>query len=461
MESIQVVSAYEQKILKSLPLSNQGQALAILEKSYALFSDRSKWIPLPKRISILEAASKIIYQQRESLALQATQEGGKPLCDSLVEIDRAIDGIKVAIKEITSLHGTEIPMGINTASSGRMAYTKRTPRGVIYAISAFNHPFNLIIHQVIPAIAAGCPVIIKPALNTPLSCISLVDILIQAGLPKQWCQVLLCPNAIAEILVQDKRISFLSFIGSEKVGWYLRSKLAPGATCILEHGGVAPAIIDKTADLKQAIPLLLKGSFYHAGQVCVSVQRIIIHHSLLDQFIQEFVSATKQLSVGDPTLPSTQVGPLIDPQVITRIESWVKAAIDQGATLLTGGEKIGKTCYAPTVLLNPDLKSNVSTQEIFGPVVCLYSYDNIDQAIALANNVDYCFQAAIFSNDLKITLKSIEEIKAMTVMVNDHTAFRVDWMPFGGQQNSGLGLGGIGHSIKDMMLEKLFVINQN
>ncbi len=460
MEHIEVLTAFDQKLIEKLPMIGEQKALEILSQSYALHKDRKNWIPTERRLAILNKMTSLIKERREELALASAKEGGKPLIDSLVEIDRAIDGIKVAIKEMSHLHGTEIPMNLTASSANRMAYTRRDPRGVVIAISAFNHPFNLIIHQVIPAIAVGCPVIIKPSATTPLSCRNIVNLLYEAGLPEQWCQMVLCDNDVAEKLVTDSRISFLTFIGSAKVGWYLRSKLPPGATCALEHGGAAPAIIDKTADLETAIPLLVKGGFYHAGQVCVSVQRIIAHKDIIGEMTEKFVESVKSLKVGDPTSMDTEVGPLILPREVERIDSWVQKAIAGGAKLLCGGKKISDTCYAPTVLMDPPEDCEVSQNEIFGPVVCIYSYDELDAAIELANSLDFAFQASIFSKDLDVTFNAIENLEGLAVMVNDHTAFRVDWMPFGGYKQSGLGVGGIGHTIKDMTIEKMFVIKR-
>ncbi len=460
MKNIKILNPFDQSPIGSLPLVDEERALEVLSQSFSLYKNRKTWLSKERRIEILEKAALLIEQRHQQLALEATQEGGKPLKDSLIEITRAVDGIRVAIKEMSHLHGTEIPMDISASSAKRMAYTRRDPRGVVIAISAFNHPFNLIVHQVIPAIAAGCPVIVKPAVTTPLSCKNLVEILYESGLPQDWCQMILCENDVAEKLVSDPRISFLTFIGSAKVGWYLRSKLPPGATCALEHGGAAPAIVDDSANLENATPLLLKGGFYHAGQVCVSVQRIIIHENIYEELSQKLVKATKLLKTGDPSLKETEVGPLILPRELDRIHTWVEEAVKNGAKLLCGGKKISSTCYEPTVLENPSPESAVSQKEIFGPVVCLYKYKNLDEAIELANSVDYAFQASIFTERLGTAFKAVENLEGLTVMVNDHTAFRVDWMPFGGYKQSGLGTGGIGHTLKDMTIEKMFVIKQ-
>ena len=445
--------------MATLPIMDEAQAMAALERASVVFRDRGRWLPTAGRIAILRKAAALVERDRERLAACASQEGGKPLTDSLVEIDRGVEGIRVAIRELCQLHGTEIPMGLTPSSANRMAYTRREPRGVVLAISAFNHPFNLIIHQVIPAVAAGCPVLVKPALNTPLSCRNLINILYQSGLPEEWCQMVVCDIPVTNKLLTDHKISFLTFIGSARVGWHLRSQLPPGATCALEHGGAAPAIIDKTAHLATAVPLLVKGGFYHAGQVCVSVQRIIAHQDIIQELSQQMAVAVKALKVGNPMIKETEVGPLIEPKEVERVHSWVEEAVTGGAELLCGGEKISETCYAPTLLLNPLQDAQVSIREIFGPVVCLYSYQSLEQAVELANSTEYAFQASIFSNDLNIVLAAIENLHANAIMVNDHTAFRVDWMPFGGHKQSGMGVGGIGHTLRDMTIEKMFVIN--
>jgi acyl-CoA reductase-like NAD-dependent aldehyde dehydrogenase len=333
-------------------------------------------------------------------------------------------------------------MNINTASARRVAFTQREPIGVVVAVSAFNHPLNLIVHQVGPAIAAGCPVIVKPAGDTPLSCLCLVDILREAGLPPGWCEALVTDDTVATQLVTDRRVGFFSFIGSARVGWMLRSKLAPGARCALEHGGAAPAIVAPDADLDSAVPKLVKGGFYHAGQVCVSVQRIFAHRSIVQTLGARVAEQARRLKVGDPTLPETDVGPLIRKQEVERVDAWVREAIDGGASLLCGGQAISASCYAPTVLLEPPAECKVSTQEVFGPVVCVYAYDELDDAIARANSLPVAFQAAVFTRDHATAMRAYDRLDASAVMVNDHTAFRVDWMPFAGLRESGLGVGG-------------------
>ena len=388
----------------------------------------------------------------------ATEEGGKPYADSKVEVLRAINGVKLSIEHLAQIKGEQIPMGQTASSVNRLAFTMREPIGVVSSISAFNHPLNLIIHQTIPAIAVGSPVIIKPALTTPLSCLKFMEILAEAGLPAAWCQCLVCDNEGAEMLVTDERVNYLSFIGSAGVGWMLRSKLSPGTRCSLEHGGAAPVIVEADADVETMLDSLLKGGFYHAGQVCVSVQRVFVHASICDAVAEQLAAKASKLIVGDPLDEKTEVGPLILSREVDRVEEWVEEARDQGATVLCGGHRISDTCYAPTVLLNPAENSKVSQMEIFGPVVCIYSYTDRHAAIAKANALPYAFQASVFTKDIDTALDTINRLNATAVMVNDHTAFRVDWMPFGGRDVSGIGMGGIQYSMHEMTREKMFVI---
>ena len=353
-------------------------------------------------------------------------------------------------------------MNLNAASSGKMAMTRREPIGVVVAMSAFNHPLNLIAHQVGPAVATGCPVIVKPAEATPLSCMRFVQILRDAGLPQQWCQAMVIKDhAIAERLVVDERVGFLSFIGSARVGWMLRSKLAPGTRCALEHGGAAPVIMAEDADLEAAVAPLAKGGFYHAGQVCVSVQRVFAHRSIARSLAEKLARAADALVIGDPTLADTDVGPLIRPKEVDRVEAWVQEAVDAGAELLSGGYRVNDTGYACTVLFNPPADAKVSTLEIFGPVICVYPFDDMDAAIAQANALPYAFQAAVFTRAIDTAMHCYTRLDAAAVMINEHTAFRVDWMPFAGLKHSGYGIGGIQYTMRDMQIEKLMVLKSD
>ena len=331
---------------------------------------------------------------------------------------------------------------------------------MVVAVSAFNHPLNLIVHQVGPALAAGCPFIVKPAEDTPLSCFTFLGILREAGLPEPWGQALVTSRREeAESLVTDRRVAFFSFIGSAEVGWRLRSRLAPGTRCALEHGGVAPVLVAPDADLATALPKLVKGGFYHAGQVCVSVQRVFAHRLVAADVASGLGRLASQLKVGDPVLEDTEVGPMIRPREVTRVDSWVKEALAGGGELVCGGRPLSETCYMPTVLFGPPAECRVSAREVFGPVVCVYAFDDVSEAIERANELPFAFQSAIFTRDLDAVLQTFVRLEASAVMVNDHSAFRVDWMPFAGLRESGLGVGGIPYTFADMQFEKLLVLN--
>ena len=458
MNLLEITRPFDGTLIKEIPLNDTNDVEKALQVAHGLFLDRARWLPAWQRIAILEKVAGIMNGQIDELTRIAAEEGGKPWADSRVEVLRAINGVKLGIEHLAQLKGEQVPMGLTEASVNRMAFTMREPIGVVSSISAFNHPLNLIVHQTIPAIAAGSPVIIKPALSTPLSCLKFLEILAEAGLPDGWCQCLVCENEDSEKLVTDERVNYLSFIGSANVGWFLRSKLSPGTRCALEHGGAAPVIVEADADFMPMINSLLKGGFYHAGQVCVSVQRVFAHESICQQVAEQLSAGAGKLVVGDPLDQQTEVGPLILPREVDRVESWVDEAREQGATVLCGGHRISDSCYAPTVLLNPPQGVAVSRKEIFGPVVCVYSYQDRHEAIKRANDLPYAFQAAVFTQDLDVALDTVSSLNATAVMVNDHTAFRVDWMPFGGRDASGIGMGGIQYSMHEMTREKMMVI---
>jgi len=456
---LEVTSPFDGKPVATVETIDAEGAELALTTANNLFEDRDAWLPAHERAAILERTAVLMREKFDHLVDVAVLEGGKPLADTRVEVERAIDGIKNCVECIRSEHGSEIPMRLNPASANRVAFTHREPIGVVVAVSAFNHPLNLIVHQIGPAIATGCPVIVKPAEDTPASCFELVKIVREAGLPDGWCQgVAVADVSVAEKLVTDPRAAFFSFIGSAKIGWMLRSKLAPGTRCALEHGGAAPVIVGQDADLETSLPLLAKGGFYHAGQVCVSVQRVFAHSTVVEDVANGLAGLAKKLKVGDPMLAETQVGPLIRHRETDRVSEWVEEAVSGGAKLLSGGEKLSDSLYAPTVLLDPAGEAAVSTQEIFGPVICVYGYDDVDEAIQRANALPVAFQAAVMARDIDTAMYAYKRLAASAVMVNDHTAFRVDWMPFAGLRQSGYGVGGIPHTYRDMQIEKMLVI---
>lgn len=457
--ALTVLNPFDLSPLDTLAQNSAADVEAALGTAYALFRDRASWLPTHRRLEILERTVQLMTERADQLTDTAVREGGKPLRDTRAEVTRAIDSVKATIAALRTDAGETVPMNLTSAADHRMAFTQREPIGVVVAISAFNHPLNLIVHQVAPAIAAGCPVIVKPAVETPLSCLAFLDILHEAGLPKPWAQGLVTSdNAVAESLATDGRVGFFTFIGSAKVGWSLRSKLAPGTRCALEHGGAAPVIVAGDADVYEVREALLKGCFYHAGQVCVSVQRIFAHAKIATRFATQLAMKASGLMVGDPLDEQTDVGPLIRPGELDRVHEWVGEAVDGGGQLLTGGEKLTDTLYAPTVIFDAPPDCRLMTQEVFGPVVCVDPWFKMEDALARANSLPTAFQAAVFTRDIERAMEAAAGLDASTVLINDHTAFRADWMPFAGLRQSGLGTGGIPYTLRDMQSDKMIVL---
>lgn len=458
-ETLEVTAPYDRRLIRTLETADLEAIDRALATATNLFRDRGSWLKPCERIEILERAARIMSGRAEELALEAAREGGKPLIDSRVEVARAIDSVKLCVTELRTSAGEEIPMARNPASLGKIAFTRHEPIGVVVAFSAFNHPLNLIAHQVGPAVATGCPVIVKPAEATPLSCYRFVEILREAGLPPEWCQALTVADLdVAGALLSDPRVGFFSFIGSADVGWMLRARLAPGTRCALEHGGAAPVIVAADADIGDALPLLAKGGLYHAGQVCVSVQRVFAHEDVADDVAAGLAELAADMAVGDPTAEDTEVGPLIRPAEVERVGEWVAEAVGAGGRLLAGGKALSETCFEPTVLFDPPDDARVSSREIFGPVICVYPYRELRDAIERSNSLPYAFQASVFTRDIDTAVRAADRLDAAAVMINEHTAFRVDWMPFAGLRQSGLGVGGIRYTMRDMQVEKLIVL---
>ena len=461
MTQLYVTNPFDDAPVGEVKLSSESEvdaALAIADKTHRT---NRKGLPRHERIAILKKTAEIMKGRTAELAMLIASEGGKPLIDAKVEVDRAIDGVESCAAEIANNAGVEIPMDLTPAGAGKMAFTVKEPIGPVVAVSAFNHPLNLIVHQVAPAVAAGNPVIVKPADDTPLCCKAFIEILHQAGLAPEWAQFVCCDVSAAQKLVTDERVAFFSFIGSAAVGWKLRSLLAPGARVALEHGGVAPVIVGPTANKDQFVPSLVKGGFYHSGQVCVSVQRVFSYSSSAKELAESIADHASNLIVGNAIDAETQCGPLIRNREVDRVEEWVAEAVDAGAEVICGGKRLSNSCYAPTVLLNPPESCRVSRQEIFGPVIAVYEKQSLDDAISQANSLPFAFQASVFSNDHAEIMTAINRLDASAIMVNEHSAFRVDWMPFAGRKRSGLGVGGISHTLEEMSQSKMAVLSSN
>lgn len=458
MKTIVIKSPYDNHNIETILIDDMDSVNKKVEMVYKYFQDKSNWLLAYERKKILKTLAIKLRDVSNEFAILIAEEGGKPIKDARIEVERAINSIEMLPGLIDSLHGVQVPMDLSKYSSNKVAFNYPEPIGLVYVISAFNYPLNLIVHQAITAIASGCPVIIKPSSKTPLSCIKLIRLLYDSGLSKDWCQVVICENKNAEFLASDFRIKHLSFVGSSDIGWYLRSKLLPGVSCSLEHGGVAPVIITEDADLDEVIPAITYGAFYHAGQVCISVQRIYVHDQVIKEFNKKIINSIEKLVVGNPLHESTDIGPIISQSALMRIDEYVQESLYKDGKILIGGKVLENQCYSPTLIQNPNDNAQVSYREIFGPVACVFNYSDYEKAILHANKLPFYFQASVFSQNINRAMYISNRLSANTIVINDHSAFRADWMPFGGHGESGIGKGGLLNAMKEVTFKKLIVL---
>lgn len=415
--------------------------------------------PIWRRAEVLRAAAGSIRARRDELAQWIAAEGGKPLKDATIEATRAAVTLESCADAVLHLHGEAMNMERAPGTENRLAFTVREPIGVVLAISAFNHPLNLACHQAGAAIAAGNACILKPASSTPVSALVLADILREAGLPDGVLQVVPAAGSDIASLVEHPAVRFITFIGSAEVGWGIRRRAADGTRLAMEHGGNAASIVLADADLDRAVPLITRGAFYHAGQVCVSTQRLYVERSIEPALRERLVAAAEALVCGDARDADTDVGPLIEPEEVVRVHAWVGRARAAGAEVLLGGEPLRETVYGTTVIRGAPEDADVIAKEIFGPVVAIQPVASLDEAIGKVNASPNPFQSSIFTQDVDRAFDAARRVDAATYMVNDLTAFRVDWMPFGGRRHAGLSMGGTDHGVRDMTQEKLIVLN--
>lgn len=413
-----------------------------------------------ERSKILKDVASDLKGQREYLAWVIASEGGKPLKDAKVEAARAVATLELCAEESSMLAGEVVPMERTPAGKDHMAFTLRAPIGPVLAISAFNHPLNLISHQVGCAIASGCAVVLKPASATPISAQLLLEAFERAGLPKLGLRVLNAPIPLVEKLVASSEFDFVTFIGSAKVGWEMRKKIAPGTRLSLEHGGQAAAVVREDAELSSAVTSLLKGAYYHAGQVCISTQRIFVHEKIYSSFLNDFKEGATKLITGPATDEKTDVGPLIRPTEVERLQKWISEAETKGAKIVLGNQVSGeqKQYLSPTILTNVPREAKIMQEEAFGPIVCINSYQDEAELLDYLNSNSYIFETALFTRDISRALRWAQDISTMTFVINNHSAFRVDQMPFGGHKLSGLGMGGVKYQMEEMTRTKQIII---
>ena len=414
-------------------------------------------LPSWKRAEILERVSAAIASRAEELAEIIALEAGKPIRTARLEANRASFVFKIAAEETKRLYGEVVPLDWLPGTEGREAIVRRVPLGPVAGIAPFNFPLNLVAHKVAPALAAGDPIVIRPASQTPISSLKLAGILLEAGWPAAAISVVPSTTADATPLVEDERMKLLTFTGSPAVGWDLKRR-AGRKRVVLELGGNAAVIVHSDADVEYAAERVAWGGFSYAGQTCISVQRVYVHESVYDRFSALLVARVRALVMGDPLDERTDVGPLIDPTAAARVENWVAEATTAGARVLTGGSRRGNL-WEPTVLenLKPDLQ--VSCQEVFAPVVGLFRYRDAADAIAAANDSDFGLQAGLFTHDDRIVSAAIDGLEVGGLVVNDVSTFRIDHKPYRGVKLSGFGREGLRYAIEEMTEMKLVTFN--
>jgi acyl-CoA reductase-like NAD-dependent aldehyde dehydrogenase len=451
---LEVRSPYDGSLVGTVAKAGASEARRAVDAAERAMRDP---LPAHKRAEILVRVAAALGRRADEAATQIAAEAGKPLKAARVEVARAMSTYTMAAAQARTLAGEMVPMDASQAGEGKLAFTIRVPIGVVGAISPFNFPLNLVAHKIAPALAAGCAVVLKPASQTPFSALLLAELETEAGLPPGWLNVLVGPSAeIGDVLVEDERVKLITFTGSGAVGWGLAQR-APKKRVNLELGNATPVIVEPDADVEDAAARLAANAFSFAGQSCISVQRIYVHHDVYDWFKASFLPRVDALVVGDPAAADTDVGPLITQGERDRVLAWIDEAVAAGATLLSGGELDGEL-LRPTVVERPPADAHLSCDEAFGPVCTLTPYESLTEAIALANGTRYGLQAGIFTSSLATASRAARELEFGGITVNEAPTFRADQMPYGGVKDSGNTREGPAWAVREMTEERLIVL---
>jgi acyl-CoA reductase-like NAD-dependent aldehyde dehydrogenase len=428
------------------------EAVEAAVKAFAV----TRTLPAYERGAILRNVSAGIKARREELGRLIALEAGKPIRDALVEVDRAAITFRLGAEEAERMVGETIPLDIAASGKGRMGITRRFPIGPIAAISPFNFPLNLAAHKVAPAIASGNPIVLKPPSKDPLVMLTVAEIIEEAGAPMGSVSILPMSRELGDRMVSDDRFKLLTFTGSPSVGWRMKER-AGKKRVVLELGGNAGVIVDKSADIDWAVKRCLAGAFAYAGQVCISVQRMFIHEDIWDTFMPKLVEGARALKVGDPLDPETDVGPMVDQNAASRTQRWVDEALAVGGKALLGGKADG-TYFPPTILTDVPVSAAVCSNEAFAPLVVAFKFRDFDDAIRRVNDSMFGLQTGVFTNDLGAAWQSFNELEVGGVIVNDVPTYRTDHMPYGGVKDSGLGREGLRWAIEDMTELRIMVL---
>jgi aldehyde dehydrogenase (NAD+) len=455
--AFEVKNPYDDSVVAEIAIPTEADVEEAVATAHETFKDSPK-LSVAARSAALDHISQRLAETIEENAKLIAAEGGKPLKWATVEATRAVSTFRWASEVIR--HGDDELMRLDTeaAFGSRIGLLRRFPYGPVLGITPFNFPLNLVAHKVAPALAAGAPIVVKPASATPIGSLRLAEFFDETDLPKGMYQVLPVSSKVADGMARDDRFRKISFTGSAGIGWYLKG-LDPKKRVTLELGGNAGVIVHDDADLDLAAQRIAFGGYYQAGQSCISVQRVMVQARIYDEFAGLLTKQVQQLKTGDPLDPTVDVGPVIDKGELDRIQGWVEEAVSQGAEVLTGGRKLGDSCFEPTLLSQTTPEMKVRCEEIFGPVVTISPYETFDDALAEVNNSKYGLQAGVFTNDVNRAFEAHRTLEVGGVIVNDVSAFRADQMPYGGSKDSGFGREGLRFAIEEMTEPRIMVLS--
>lgn len=453
---IEIKAPFDGEVIAHVFQGRREHAEAAIQAAVKAFGTTRR-LPAFERQRVLRAIAQGIHERKAEFAQTLAREAGKPIKASRTEVERAIFTFTVAAEESTRIYGEYLPLDSQEFTAGRWGIVRRFPLGPIAGITPFNFPLNLVAHKVAPAIAAGCPIVLKPAPQTPLCALMLAEVVQQAGWPDGGLNVLPLANEEAGLLVSDERLKMISFTGSAAVGWQIKRN-AGKKKVLLELGGNAGVIVHKDADLAYAAERCVAGGFSYAGQTCISVQRILVERSVFGKFTDFMLAEIRALKTGDPLDEACDLGPMIRESDAIRASDWIQEAVRGGAKLLCGGKRHG-SILEPALLTGTRPEMKVNCQEIFAPVVTVEPYDNFQDAVRQLNHSPYGLQAGVFTSDAKLLFSAYEELEVGSVIAGDVPTFRIDSMPYGGVKDSGLGREGLRYAIEEMTEPRLLVMN--
>ncbi|WP_345239382.1 aldehyde dehydrogenase family protein [Pontibacillus salipaludis] len=459
-ESLEVKNPYNQEVVAKMTLAKVEDLHRAIDVSFSTFHDTMKEMPAHKRADILRKAADLLEERENDFAQIISREAGKPIKFSRGEVQRSVQVLRFASEQAKDINGEVIPMDAAIGGQGRLGFTKRMPLGVVAAITPFNFPLNLSLHKLAPAIAAGNTIVFKPAEKTPVSAYMLVKLFHEAGLPVGALNLVLgLGEELGDPLVEHDKVHKVTFTGSLPVGRRIREK-AGFKKVTLELGSNSPNILFEDADVKEVVTDLVKGAFAFSGQVCISAQRVYVHHSLFESFLAEYKSQTEDLTIGDPLEEGTDFGPMITEEAAERAKTWIDDAVKNGAKIETGGDQKG-TLLTPTIMTNVKSDMKIIAEEVFAPIVSIIPFETEEEVVKAANDSIYGLQAGVFTKDINRAFRVADRIEMGGVWINEISTYRQDNHPYGGVKQSGIGREGVKYAIEDMTEIKFYGVKLN